>query len=74
MNQQLRFTVPRYNYKATDEIWFDEYGFLVVPEYDSLRAGLIDLDAACKLPGGILISEGGTGKSYYARTLCYGFA
>ena len=70
MIQQLEFSVPRFIYKSTDEIWLDEHGFLIIPDIDySFRSHLINLESATKLPGGILISEGGMGKSYYAQAI-----
>ena len=69
MSQQLEFLVPRFIYRSTDEIWFDEYGFLIIPDVNYLQSRLIDLESAIELPGGILIAEGGMGKSYFAKAI-----
>ncbi len=65
MNTQL---VDRYLYRSGSEIWQEPNGLL--SNYSSIpQPNLIGLNDVVKLPGGILLAEGGMGKTTFMEQL-----
>ena len=56
-------SLQRYMYPSGSEIWLDSNGLLVSPSGSLWYKKLKDLAHIAKLPGGILLAEGGMGKT-----------
>jgi len=61
--------VQRYLYPCGSQIWLDSNGLLVCSSGSLWHKKLIDLGGVAKLPGGILLGEGGMGKTTFMEQL-----
>lgn len=68
---KMRFATPifvdRYLYPSGSEILVDANGLLASQSISLWQTNLVRLDSVAKLPGGILISEGGMGKTTFMQ-------
>ena len=62
-------SVERYLYPSGSECLVDSHGLLFNPTERLLREKLIGINDAAKLPGGILLAEGGMGKTTFMELL-----
>ena len=61
--------VQRYLYQSANELWLDSDGLLVSGEGSFSHKKLISQQEALALPGGVLLAEGGMGKTTFLEQL-----
>jgi len=61
--------VQRYLYQSAEQLWLDSDGLLVSGEGSFLHEKLISQQEALALPGGVLLAEGGMGKTTFMEQL-----